>query len=133
MPRSKLRRVNSIPGSPRHWRRNRGRFWLAVVNLAAGLERREWPLHRCAEFLHVAIDRYASLIDGWALVTSPGRVGNNGASGGGNRQAFRDRVAFGARLPRLSWSFLRFARFLATPDTWRLPTRLQPSALRWST
>ena len=91
-------------------------FRLAVVNLTAGLERREWPLGRCAEFLHVAIDRYASLIDGWALVTSPGRVETTARLAA---EIGRRSVTALPLVPdfRVLMEFLRFARFLVTPDT----------------
>jgi len=46
---------------------------LAVLNLSAGLERREWPVEKYVDFLKQVVDKYVDKIDGWVVFTDPGK------------------------------------------------------------
>jgi ADP-heptose:LPS heptosyltransferase len=46
---------------------------LAALNLTAGLERREWPLEKYVKFLMEEIEKYQGNIDGWVVLTDPGK------------------------------------------------------------
>jgi len=48
-----------------------------LVNLSAGLERREWQQEKYIEFLHTAVNRYKNKIDGWVIITDPRNPGNS--------------------------------------------------------
>jgi len=47
-----------------------------LVNLSAGMERREWQQEKYIEFLHTAVNRYKNKIDCWAIITDPKKPGN---------------------------------------------------------
>jgi ADP-heptose:LPS heptosyltransferase len=47
-----------------------------LLNLSAGLERREWQPEKCIEFLHTAVNKYKNKIDCWAIITDPKKPGN---------------------------------------------------------
>ncbi len=44
---------------------------LVLVNLSAGLARREWQQEKYIEFMHSAVNKYKNNIDGWAIITDP--------------------------------------------------------------
>jgi ADP-heptose:LPS heptosyltransferase len=50
-----------------------GKKRLAVLNLTAGLDRREWPVNNYVVFLKKIIERYQEKIDGWIVLTDPGK------------------------------------------------------------
>ncbi len=89
---------------------------VAVVNLAAGLRRREWPLERYAELLRVAIPKHRNSIEGWVLVTSPER-----AREADQLVALISDCSVTVLPPvpdfRVLMEFLRHIRLLVTPDT----------------
>ena len=49
---------------------------IVLVNLSAGLERREWQQEKHIEFLHTSVNRYKNKIDCWAIITEPKKPGN---------------------------------------------------------
>jgi ADP-heptose:LPS heptosyltransferase len=53
---------------------NNPRF--VLVNLSAGLERREWQQEKYIEFLQTAVYRYKNKIDCWAIITDPKKPRN---------------------------------------------------------
>jgi len=89
---------------------------LAVINLSAGLTRREWPLEKYAQFLQKAIKKYHHKIDGWAIFSDPKKSGQA-------QKLFElvnnKKVAI---IPfqtdfRVIMEFLRLIYVLITPDT----------------
>jgi ADP-heptose:LPS heptosyltransferase len=50
-----------------------GKGRLAVINLSAGLDRREWPVDKYVDFLKLEIGKTQEKIDGWAIFTDPGK------------------------------------------------------------
>jgi ADP-heptose:LPS heptosyltransferase len=44
---------------------------LVLVNLSAGLARREWQQEKYIEFMQSAVNKYKNNIDGWAIITDP--------------------------------------------------------------
>jgi len=49
---------------------------IALVNLSAGLERREWQQEKYIEFMQSAVNKYKNNIDGWVIITDPQKPGN---------------------------------------------------------
>jgi len=47
-----------------------------LINLSAGLERREWQQEKYIEFLQTAIYKYKNNIDCWAIITDPKKSWN---------------------------------------------------------
>ena len=45
---------------------------IAMLNLSAGLERREWPLEKNLQFLKQCVEKYQDKIDVWVILTDPG-------------------------------------------------------------
>jgi len=89
---------------------------LAAINLSAGLTRREWPLDKYAEFLRAAVEHYTDRLDGWVILTDPGRPGTAIRL----RDMVNDpRVVV---LPpvfdfRVMMEFMRHIEVIVTPDT----------------
>ena len=50
-----------------------GKKQLVLLNLTAGLNRREWPVEQYADFLKNEIKNYHEKIDGWIVLTDPGK------------------------------------------------------------
>jgi heptosyltransferase-3 len=49
---------------------------VVLVNLSAGLERREWQQEKYIEFLQIAVNKYKNKIDCWAIITDPKKPRN---------------------------------------------------------
>lgn len=47
-----------------------------LVNLSAGLVRREWQREKYIEFLQTAVSKYKTVIDCWAIITDPNTPSN---------------------------------------------------------
>jgi ADP-heptose:LPS heptosyltransferase len=50
-----------------------GKGRLAVINLSAGLDRREWPVDKYVDFLKRETGKKQEKIDGWVIFTDPGK------------------------------------------------------------
>ncbi len=89
---------------------------IVLINLSAGIERREWPVEKYAAFLHAAIEEDEFGIDGWFIITDPAKPGQAAKL----VEIIKDsRVV---QLPfvtdfRVMMEFLHFAHILITPDT----------------
>jgi ADP-heptose:LPS heptosyltransferase len=96
---------------------------LAAINLSAGMDRREWPVDKYVDFLKVQIKKYEAEIDGWVVLTDPGKPEKtkdvleqlNQVKEYSYRQRLID-------LPpqsdfRVIMEFLSFMTVLLTPDT----------------
>jgi heptosyltransferase-2 len=89
---------------------------IAVLNVSAGLERREWPLERNVQFLKKCIVKYQNRIDVWVVLTDPG----NPEKAKKLAQNVRDpRVIALPAQPdiRVIMEFLPYLEVLITPDT----------------
>ena len=89
---------------------------IVAVNLTAGHRRREWPPASYAEFLRYALDSYHQRLNGWALLSDPGRPAEAEQLA---RMLANDAVLV---LPpqrdfRALMEFLRYCHALITPDT----------------
>jgi heptosyltransferase I len=49
---------------------------IVLVNLSAGLDRREWQKEKYIEFLQTAVNKYKNKIDCWGIITDPKKPRN---------------------------------------------------------
>lgn len=89
---------------------------IVVINLSAGLPRREWPLEKWSKFLGIAVKKYETQIDGWAILTNPQKPGM--AKQFADSLQNQRMVAVPPVMDfRVIMEFLRLVYILITPDT----------------
>jgi ADP-heptose:LPS heptosyltransferase len=96
---------------------------LAAINLTAGMDRREWPVHNYVDFFKVQNNKYQYEIDGWIVLTDPGKPEKtkyvidqlNPVNENKREQRI---IALPAQSDfRVIMEFLSYMKVLLTPDT----------------